>query len=92
MGMNLLVDRQTATVMAERLSWRNFHCWAGRLSVILRKTEEKNNRMSHAGVNSSVCRSNTGVAPSWRGQPLRIESDKGGETSFREIVDSSANK
>src|SRR5579859_4816290 len=45
--------------------------------------------MSHAGVNSPGRRSSTGVAPSWLGQPLRIENDKGGEASFREIVDSS---
>src|SRR5260370_37532716 len=45
--------------------------------------------MSHAGVNSPGRRSSTGVAPSWLGQPLRIENDKGGETRFREIVDSS---
>jgi len=34
LGMNLLVDRQTTIVTAERLSWWKFHCWAGRLSVI----------------------------------------------------------
>jgi formate hydrogenlyase transcriptional activator len=45
--------------------------------------------MSHIGVNSPGRRSSTGVAPSWLGQPLRVENDKGGETSFREIVDSS---
>ena len=45
--------------------------------------------MSHAGVNSPVRRSSSGVAPSWLQQPLRAENDKAGETSFREIVDSS---
>jgi len=34
LGMNLHVDRQITIVTAERLSWWNFHCWAGRLSVI----------------------------------------------------------
>ena len=45
--------------------------------------------MSHAGVNSPVRRSSSSVAPSWLQQPLRAENDKAGETSFREIVDSS---
>ena len=45
--------------------------------------------MSHAGVNSPVSRSSSGVAPSWLQQISRAENDKAGETSFREIVDSS---